>query len=363
MNLLINGYKIYEIVLVTFLTSFLSVPVIIKLAQHVNAIDYPNSRKVHKSPIPRLGGLAIFGAFLVGYMLYAPMTTKMLSILISSFLMILLGIFDDINSIRARYKFIVQILSACILVFYGQIFIADLSVFGCAFTIPSPFNYLITIFFIVAIVNAINLIDGLDGLCSGISLIYFITIFIIAYILNTLGGLDVILSLIMIGSILGFLMFNFNPAKIFLGDSGSYFLGLIIAIIALLGFKGATLTSLIIPLIILVIPIFDTTLAIFRRLLKGGNIGVADKEHFHHQLLKMKFSPRTTVLIIYLINILFAAVSVFYVLGDNRIALGIYLGLMLILLFIVLKTDILFEHHKKEQTEEPKNTKKNKKKK
>ena len=358
MNLMINGYKIYEIVLVTFLTSFLSVPVIIKLANHVNAMDYPNERKIQKIPMPRLGGLAIFGAFLVGYMLYAPMTTKMLSILISSFIMILLGVFDDIHSIRARYKFIVQILAASILVFYGQIYIADISAFGLSFVIPSPLNYILTIMFIVAIVNAINLIDGLDGLCSGISLIYFITIFIIAFILNTLGGLDVILALIMIGSTLGFLMFNFAPAKIYLGDSGSYFLGFIIAIIALLGFKGATLTSLIIPLIILIIPIFDTTFAILRRLLKGGNITVADKEHIHHQLLKMKFSMRSSVLIIYLINILFAAVSVFYVLGDNRIALGIYVGLMLILLFIVLKTDILFEHKKKEIKKETKTKKK-----
>lgn len=354
MNLMINGFKIYEIVLVTFLTSFLAVPIIKILAKHVNAMDYPNERKVHKVPMPRLGGLAIFLAFMVGYMLYAPMTTKMLSILMSSFVVILLGIFDDINSIRARYKFIVQILAACILVFYGQIFISDLTIMGHFFTIPTPLNYLLTIFFIVAIINAINLIDGLDGLCSGISLIYYITIAIIAFILNTLGGLDVILALIMVGSTLGFLMFNFAPAKIYLGDSGSYFLGLMIAIISLLGFKGATLTSLIIPLIILVIPIFDTTLAIFRRLLKGGNIGDADKEHIHHQLLKMKFSQRTTVIIIYIINILFASVSIFYVLGDNKIAMAIYIGLMLVLLFIVLKTDILFEHKKKNKKIEKK---------
>ncbi len=347
MNLVINGFRVYEIILVTFLTSLLAVPIIKKVAIHVNAMDYPSERKVHDKPMPRLGGIAIFLAFVVGYMLYAPMTTKMLSILISSFIMILLGIFDDINSIRARYKFIVQILAACVLVFYGQIFLVDITFFGNVITFPSPINYLITIFFIVAIINAINLIDGLDGLCSGICSIYFITIAIIAFILNVIGGLDVILSLIMIGSTLGFLVFNFAPAKIFLGDSGSYFLGLIIAVIALLGFKGTTLTSLIIPLIILIIPIFDTLFAILRRLLKGGNIGVPDKEHIHHQLLKMKFSTRTTVLVIYMINILFAVVSIFYVLGDNKLAMAIYVGLMLILLFIVLKTDILFEHKKK----------------
>lgn len=361
MNLLINGYKIYEIVLVTFLTSFLSVPVVIKLSHHVDAMDYPNERKLQKKPVPLLGGLAIFGAFMVGYMLYAPMTTKMLSILMGSFVVVLLGIFDGLNGIKARYKFIVQILAACIIVFYGQIYISDITAFGLSFVIPEPLNYIATIFFIVATVNAINFIDGLDGLCSGISLIYFITIFIIAFILNTLGGLDVILSLIMIGAVLGFLMFNFAPAKIYLGDCGSYFLGFIISVIALLGYKGATLTSLIIPLIILIIPIFDTTFAILRRLLKGGNIGVADKEHFHHQLLKMKFSMRTTVLIIYMINILFAAVSIFYVLGDNRIALGIYIGLMILLLFIVIKTDILFEHKKKEKIIEEKTKTKKKK--
>lgn len=347
MNLTINGFNIYIIILVTFLTSLMAVPIVKKLAEHVNAIDYPNARKVHTKPTPRLGGLAVFAAFLVGYMLYAPMTTKMLSILIASFIIILLGIFDDINGIKARYKFLVHILAACVLVFYGEIYLYDISLFGIYFVIPTPLNYILTILFIVSVINAINLIDGLDGLCSGISLIYFISIAIIAFILNNIGGLDVILSLIMIGATLGFLIFNFAPAKIFLGDSGSYFLGLIIAIIALLGFKGATLTSLIIPLIILIIPIFDTALAILRRIIKRGNIAVADKEHLHHQLLKMKFSPRTTVIIIYIINILFASVSIFYVLGDDKLAMLIYIGLMLILLFIVLKTDILFEHKKK----------------
>ena len=151
----------------------------------------------------------------------------------------------------------------------------------------------------------------------------------------------------MLGSTLGFLLHNFNPASIFMGDSGSLFLGFMISIIALLGFKAATLTSLIIPLLILAIPIFDTVLAIFRRLLKGESIGTPDKEHFHHQLLKMKFSTRVTVLIIYFINILFALVSIFYVLGDNEIAIAIYIALMILLLFLVLKTDILFDHKKK----------------
>ena len=150
----------------------------------------------------------------------------------------------------------------------------------------------------------------------------------------------------MIGATLGFLAYNFPPASIFMGDSGSLFIGFIIAIIALLGFKGTTITSLIVPLVILAIPIFDVALAIARRLLRGEGITKADKEHFHHQLLKMKFSPRKTILIIYSINIIFAAISIFYVLGNNQIAIVIYILLMIMLLFFVLKTDILFDHSK-----------------
>jgi UDP-GlcNAc:undecaprenyl-phosphate GlcNAc-1-phosphate transferase len=146
----------------------------------------------------------------------------------------------------------------------------------------------------------------------------------------------------MLGATLGFLLHNFNPASIFMGDSGSLFLGFMISVIGLLGFKATTLTSLIIPICILAIPILDTTLAIFRRLLKGESIGAPDKEHFHHQLLKMKFGVKGTVLMIYAINILFAAVSIFFVLGDKKMAMAIYVVLMLMLLFLVLKTDILF---------------------
>ena len=152
----------------------------------------------------------------------------------------------------------------------------------------------------------------------------------------------------MLGATIGFLGHNFPPAKIFMGDSGSLFLGFMIAVISLLGFKMTTITSLIVPLVILAIPIFDTLFAILRRMLKGESIGKPDKDHLHHQLLKMNFSTRKTILIIYFINILFSAVSILYVIGDNKIAIALYITLMIILLFFVLKTDILFKHKKKE---------------
>ena len=221
---------------------------------------------------------------------------------------------------------------------------------GYNITFTEPWNYIITIILIVGITNTINLSDGLDGLSSGISSIYFLTIAIIAYIMNAMEGLDTTLALIMLGSTLGFLVYNFPPARIYVGDTGSNFLGFIIAVISLLGYKTATFTSLIIPLMILASPIIDVAFSIIRRLLKKQNpLTTPDKLHLHHQLLNMQFSTRASLLIIYAIDILFAVTSIFYVLGDTYYAIFIYIGLMIIFLFIVLKTDILFKHTKKKE--------------
>ena len=361
MNWIVNGHNIFEIVLVTFLVSTFLVPLTKKIAHHVGAMDIPNERKIHKVPIPRLGGLAIYGAFLLGYILYGDVTTQMLSILIGSFLIIMVGFIDDIKSVRALYKFVVQIVAALIVVIYGQIYFTEITFLGFHLEFNQIISYILSTFFILAISNAINLIDGLDGLSSGVSSIYFLTIAIIAFILNKVGGLDIILSLIMLGATLGFLVHNFPPAKTFVGDSGSVFLGFMISIIALLGFKVATLTSLVIPITVLAIPIIDTVMAILRRLLKGESIGTPDKEHFHHQLLKMKFSPRVSILIIYSINIMFSVISILYVIGDSREAIILYCVLLIMLLFVILKTDILYTHHSKEEKSSNKKGKKSKK--
>ncbi|MGN1379335.1 MAG: MraY family glycosyltransferase [Bacilli bacterium] len=343
MNLVVNNYNILEILIMTYLVSFFLVFITKKLAVHVNALDMPNERKVHKKPMPRLGGLAIYGAFLFGYIMYGSVTTQMISILIASFVLVLLGIFDDIKPISAKIKILIHIIVASIVVFYGKLYFSEISILGLKLFLPIWINQIIAIFFIVGAINAINLIDGLDGLCAGISSIYFITIAIIALILNKMNGLDIILCIVMLGSTLGFLTHNFPPAKVFMGDCGSTFLGFMIAVISLLGFKGATFTSLVIPIVILAVPIFDTLFAILRRLIHHKNIGEPDKNHLHHQLLKMKFSPKVTILIIYGIDMLFSAVSIFYVLGDNQIAIIVYLILMTLLLYIVVNTDILYE--------------------
>lgn len=347
MNYYVNNHNILEIVLVTFLVSIILVPIAKKIANHVGAIDIPNERKVHTKPIPRMGGLAIFISFLFGYILYGEITTQMISILIGSFIIFLIGIFDDIKPISAKYKFLVQVLAASVVVIYGQVFFNEITLFGLNISLSVFYRYFFSILFIVTISNSINLIDGLDGLASGVSSIYFITIIIICFLLGKLTELDIILSLIMLGATLGFLIYNFPPAKIFMGDSGSLFLGFMISIISLMSFKVATFTSLIIPIVALSIPIFDTVLATFRRIIKKESIGTPDKEHFHHQLLKLKFSPKVSVLIIYMINIIFSTVSIFFVIGYIEEAIIIYVLLLIALLFVILKTDILYNHRKK----------------
>ena len=333
-------------VFITFLFVSLFIPVIGKIATHIGALDIPNERKVHKKAIPRLGGLGIYFGFLLGYMLFGKESIQMNSILIGSFIAVITGIIDDIRPIPAKYKFFGQLVSASIIPLYGGITLNEITAFGIYINF-GIISVPVTILFIVSIINCMNLIDGLDGLAAGLSSIYFLTVGIIAMIMHNSVGLDVILTFVMLGSTLGFLLHNFHPAKIFMGDSGSMFLGYIIAVIALLGFKNITLTSFIIPLLLLAIPILDTLLAILRRIINHKPISMPDKNHLHHQLLKLNFSQRTTVLIIYFVDILFAIASIIYVLKDSTSGIIVYALLLIIVLIFICKTNILWEKKKK----------------
>ena len=327
----------------------LIIPIVKKIAIHINALDIPNERKVHTKPIPRLGGLGIFIGFLMGYMIFGKSTIQMNSILIGSFIIVLTGMIDDIKPISAKSKLLGQIFASSVIVFYGNILLNNVTIWGLSIEF-GIFAYPITILFIVACTNIINLIDGLDGLAGGISSIFYLSTTILCFFQNRFMELELVLSLIMLGSTLGFLVHNFYPAKIFAGDSGALFMGFTIAVISLLGFKTTAITSVFIPLMILAVPILDTFFAIIRRLLKHQSISTPDKQHFHHQLLKMKFSHRNTVLIIYLITILFSTASIFYTLKDTKdVFIGrIIYGLLLIgVLIFVSKTDIISSKHGK----------------
>lgn len=331
------------IVVTTFIFSAIIMFLMRKVANHIGALDMPREaeehRHIHKKITPKLGAVGIFLSFLFGYMFFGEQSVRMNSILIGSFIIILASIVDDIKEIRAIYKFIVHILAASVIVFYGGILLNNITAFGYSIDF-GILAYPITILFIVACTNIINLIDGLDGLSGGICSIFYITTAIIGFCQGRFGSLVMILTLIMLGSTLGFLLHNFHPAKIFAGD-GTTFEGFIIAVITLLEFKGPALISFFVPVLILGIPILDTLFAIIRRLLKGQPPFQADKQHLHHQLLGMNFSQTVTVLIIYGINILFASSALIFTLVNPKIGQILLIIIFIIVVWFVFHTTII----------------------
>lgn len=344
-EIMFNDYldEVFLMVLVTFLFTAIIMPFTNKIAYHIGAIDVPkDKRRVHTKPTPKLGGLGIYAGFLFGYMLFGVHSIEMNSILIASFIIIITGILDDIKPLRAREELLGQFLASLVITFYGKILLTNVTMLGMNIDF-GIFAYPITIFFILGCTNVIRLIDGLDGLSSGISSIFYLTIGIIAFFQGRVETLEITLTFIMLGACFGFLVHNFHPAKLFAGEAGSSFMGFTIAIISLLGYKGTLLTSLLVPLLILAIPILDTMFAILRRLLKRKPIFEADKEHLHHQFLKMNFSQRGTVLVIYSIDILFSLASIFYALQDPIKGMIIYFVLLILVIWFVLHTSIISE--------------------
>lgn len=333
--------KIILMVVIPFTFVALVIPFIKKIAVQIGAVDMPGGRHIHKKPTPKLGGLGIFLGYLLGYMIFGEPSAQMNSILIGSFIILITGIIDDIVELKPSIKFAGQLMAALVIAIYGGILLKDVSAFGIYLDF-GIMSYPLTIFFILGCVNCINLIDGLDGLSGGISSIYYLTIGIIATMQGK-HGLDFVLAFVMLGSTLGFLVHNFNPAKIFAGDSGSNFMGFIIAVIALLGFKNVTMTSLIVPLLLIAIPILDTLFAIIRRFLKGESISKGDSYHIHHQLLRRNLSVRQTVLIIYLVDILFASASIIYILKDKYLGYIIYGILLALVIVFVINTNVIYD--------------------
>ena len=336
--------RVALMVVTTFSISALIMPYIIKIAHHIGALDIPRNeqgdRHIHKKVTPKFGGMGIFIGFLIGYMLFGVHSVQMNAILIGSFFIIFTGMIDDINSLTAKQQLIGQTMAALVVILYGGITLSHITSFG--FDIQfGIFAYPITLFFILGCINVIRLIDGLDGLSGGISSIFFLTIGVISILQNRIGTLEITLTFIMLGSTLGFLLHNFHPAKTFAGETGATFMGFIIAIISLLGFKGALLTSVLVPLLILAIPILDTAFAIIRRLIKHKPISEGDKDHTHHQFLKMNFSQRKTVLIIYAINILFSIAAIIYTIKNAKLGIIIYIILFVLVIWFILHTSII----------------------
>ena len=291
---------------IAFAISLIATPFVKNIAHKIGAVDVPdNERRVHTQPIPRLGGLAIFYGFLVALLCFAnPLDEQMRGIIIGSLIIVGVSIIDDVKQLRAIVKLLAQIVAALIAIIHDvritaisvPSFIAESGVLQLnALSIP------VTLVWIIAVTNAVNLIDGLDGLAVGVSSIASFSLFFIAI----LGGEHsvAITAAALAGGCLGFLPYNFNPAKIFMGDTGSQFLGYMLSVICIQGlFKGYAIISFIVPLLILALPLFDTLFAIIRRAWNHKPIMSADRGHLHHRLLDSGFSQKQTVAILYAIT-------------------------------------------------------------
>ena len=303
---------------VAAVVSFLATPMVKNLAYKVGAIDVPkDNRRMHKVPIPRLGGLAIFLAFLLSVLVFAKIDRQMQGILLGATMIVVLGVMDDIMALNALPKLIVQILAAGIAVYHGCViqFVSNPNVFSSmTYLNLGWWSYPITIIWIVAITNAVNLIDGLDGLAVGVSAISTASLIVIALMVKEVNIVIILCALF--GACLGFIPYNMNPAKIFMGDTGSTFLGAILgphggstflgyilATLSITGlFKMYAIISFAVPFLILGIPIFDICFAFLRRIAHGQNPMKADRGHFHHRLIDMGFSQKQSVAIAYMLT-------------------------------------------------------------
>lgn len=297
------------------LMAFVTTPIVRVIAFRIGAVDDPkrNNRTVHDVPTPRLGGLAVFFSFIISVFLFYGVSKFTLSLIAGAFLLIIVGILDDVfpDRLRAVYKFLAQIAAAGLVVWQGGVLVERINIFG-GYIQFGYFAVPLTILWIVGLINAINLIDGLDGLSCGISTISAVSLLVVTILL---GEFEVALLIaILAGACIGFLPFNKNPAKIFIGDTGTTFLGFVLAVVSIQGlFKAQAVITYIIPFLILGVPIFDTTFAIIRRLLTGRHPFAADRGHLHHRLVDMGFNKKQTVRILYAVSALLGTSSIMLV--------------------------------------------------
>ena len=313
-----------------FLATWLLTPSVKKIAILINAVDHPNGRKIHTTVMPRMGGLSIFIGFWASIFLSRNMTGEMWGFFAGSIFIITIGIWDDIKGVSPRLKLLFQILAACCATGAGIQVSFVTNIFLGGVISVGWIGYPLTVLWIVGVTNALNLVDGLDGLAAGISAIAAVTIGIIAWMqgLPEMGTLALILA----ASIAAFLRYNFYPAKIFLGDTGSLFLGYTLSVLAIIGLtKTVTVISLFLPVVVLGLPILDTAFAIIRRCLSHKPIFSPDKGHIHHRLMAIGLSHRTTVFTIYGFSIVLGASAVLMSIlttAQGMLVMGLVMGVV-----------------------------------
>ena len=321
--------------IVSFAFTFATTPLVRRFAFKIGAIDIPkDNRRMHKKPTPRIGGLAIIFGFTVATLCFAQPSRQLYGTLAGAAIIAVMGVIDDCKNLPAKLKFVIQIIAALVVVFAGDIkidvftnpnFLSD----NPYWVLPEWLSVTLTVIWIVFITNAVNFIDGLDGLAAGVSAIMSISL---VFISIRVGEYSIaILGIALMGSCFGFMPFNFNPAKIFMGDTGSTFLGFMLATLSIQGvFKSYAVISFAVPLLILGLPLFDALFAMIRRILRGQSPMTADRGHLHHRLVDMGFSQKQTVFILYAIS---------GVLGITAVLLaesGVLRALLLVICVLIL---------------------------
>ena len=319
--------------LVALVVSFLMNPVVKTFAYKVGAIDVPkDNRRMHKVPIPRLGGLAIFIGFMVSILLFVRITPEMKSILLGAVIIVVLGVVDDIMALPAGIKFVIQIGAALIPAMNGVQILAfsNPNIFSeNLYWVLGNLSIPITVLWIVGLTNAVNLIDGLDGLANGVSAISATTMLVIALLASETQVAIVMAALV--GACVGFMPYNLNPAKMFMGDTGATFLGYILATMSIQGlFKYYAVISFVVPFLILGLPIFDTAFAFIRRIAHGQNPMHADRSHIHHRLIDMGLNQKQAVATLYVISGILGLSAVVLTTGGEQKAMLLFAALCIV---------------------------------
>ena len=330
---------------VALIVSFLMTPVVKTFAYKVGAIDVPkDDRRMHKVPVPRLGGLAIFIGFMVSIFIFVPITPEMRSILLGAVVIVVLGVVDDIMALPAMLKFVVQIVAALIPALSGVRILAfsNPNIFSSnAYWVLDGLSIPFTVLWIVAITNSVNLIDGLDGLANGVSAISATTMLLIALIASELQVATVMAALV--GACVGFMPYNLNPAKMFMGDTGATFLGYILATMSIQGlFKYYAVISFVVPFLILGLPIFDTAFAFIRRIDHGQSPMHADRSHIHHRLIDMGLNQKQAVAVLYVISAILGLSAVVLATSGEIKAI---LCLMALIIVCLIAVRVIFLPH------------------
>ncbi|HFI0403523.1 TPA: glycosyltransferase family 4 protein [Streptococcus suis] len=315
--------KYIMVIITTMVISAIATPLVRFLSFKVGAVDNPNARRINKVPMPSAGGLAIFIAFTLAALWFLPGIVThvnfhgtyfdyILPLVVASTIIVVTGFIDDVKELTPAPKMLGIVIAASIIWFFTEFHFDSFKIpFGGPFIIfPTWLSFFLTVLWIVAITNAVNLIDGLDGLVSGVSIISLTTMGIVSYFFLHDSNIFLTLTIfILVAAIIGFLPYNYNPAIIYLGDTGALFIGFMIGVLSLQGLKNSTAVAVVTPMIILGVPITDTVVAIIRRKLSGQKISEADKMHLHHRLLSLGLTHRGTVLVIYAISFIFSLTS------------------------------------------------------